>query len=55
MGSDGIWDNLHDYMIYEIIEQKEMSIEKKAESLTWCAHNLGSESNYKSPFHLKAK
>jgi len=30
IGTDGIWDNLKDQMIFQIIEDKTMTLEKKA-------------------------
>ena len=55
VGSDGIWDNLKDHMIYQIVEKKGESLVKKAGTLTTAANHYGSMRNYESPFYTKAK
>lgn len=55
IGTDGIWDNLHDYMIYKVVADKEGDLKHKAKLLASLAERYGSAGNYESPFHLKAK
>jgi protein phosphatase PTC7 len=55
VGSDGIWDNLKDFMIYQVVAEKGRSLEDKAKTLTAAAGHYGKQADYESPFHLKAK
>ena len=55
VGSDGIWDNLMDFMIYQIVVEKGKSLEEKAGTITTASNHYGKMTNYESPFYLKAK
>jgi len=55
VGSDGIWDNLKDYMIYQIVVDPVTNLQSKADMLTKSASHFGKMANYDSPFYTKAK
>ena len=55
VASDGLWDNLSDYIIFEIGTTEEYTLAKRAEELATLAQYFGTRTDYESPFHLKAK
>jgi hypothetical protein len=55
VASDGIWDNVKDYMIYDLTSTHEWTLTQRATEIAQLAKNFGLSSEYESPFYLKAK
>ena len=51
VGTTGIWDNLREEMITQILRPKQKSLEEKAQLIAETASHYGRLPNYKAPFY----
>ena len=55
MGSDGVFDNLHDAMIWMLVNTGSVSTQEMADMIVNAAYKLSLDSKYSSPFAVAAK